>query len=243
MLVLCLGLGLALEDREFRKPLPLACLGAAALGLTLTFTRSAWLGALTGGGALLFLKRPKAAALLCAVFALSLLIPANPIRERLAQGFDMTQDSTRERVYMAEAGSGIIRDHPLFGVGDAMESWDGHLGYYRRYMPEDEKGIDNFKQTERGHLHDNFVQVSAMYGVPALILLLAFFGRCVVDLRALVRSVRPLKRGLGWGMGACLVAWWVNGLFEYNLGSFQSTFTLWALLGLAFAAVRLPEES
>jgi len=72
-------------------------------------------------------------------------LPGNPVRERLAQGFDMSRDSTRERVYMAQAGLGIIRDHPWVGVGDAMESWDGHEGYYRRYMPEAAKQWDSLK--------------------------------------------------------------------------------------------------
>lgn len=233
--------GLALEDPRFRRPLALACLAAMGLALLLTFTRGAWLGALAGLGLLLPLRRPRLALGAGIVLALLAAAPGSPVRSRLAQGLDMSQDSTRERVYMAQAGLAIAQDHPWFGVGDAMQSWDGQLGYYRRYMPDAAKQWESLRDQEQGHLHNNLVQVAAAYGLPALASLLLLFAGLAWAAWQQRRAATPLARGCGLGLAAALLAWWVNGLFEYNFGSVQSSFVLWALVGLSLAAWRSPE--
>ncbi len=240
MLYGCMVLGLVLEDPDFRRPWVLGGLAAAAAALVLSFTRSAWFGAFAGVLLLLGRKRLAWAAAAAAVLAATLLVPGNPLRHRVAQSWDMSQDSTRERVYMAEAGVGIIRDHPWLGVGDAMASWAGGLGFYRRYMPAAARKWPTLRDHEQGHLHDDFIQVAAMYGVPALALLLGFFGALTaVFLAGGGRGAGALRRGLAWGAVACVLAWWCNGIAEYNFGSAQSGALLWGLLGWALAAARL----
>jgi O-antigen ligase len=230
--------GLALEDARFRRPLALACLAAMGAALLLTFTRGAWLGALAGLALLLPLRRPKLALGAGAILLLLAAMPGSPVRDRLAQGLDMSRDSTRERVYMAQAGLAIAQDHPWFGVGDAMHSWDGQLGYYRRYMPAAAKQWESLRGKEQGHLHNNLVQVAAAYGLPALLsLLLLFAGLAWAAWRQRLAAT-PLARGCGIGLAAALLAWWVNGLFEYNFGSLQSSFVLWGLVGMSLAAWR-----
>jgi O-antigen ligase len=236
MLVLVFFGALWIKDRSWRSPLVVLCLGSAAVTLLLTQTRSAWLGALIGALALLWFWRKSVALGLLGLGILSVLIlPQNPLLERMSQGLDMRQDSTRERVYMAEAGISIIKAHPWLGVGDALESFDGHPGYYLLNMPEEAKQWASLKDRDEGHLHDDFLQVAVMYGLPALVLLLIFFARLGL---AAARS----ETALGVAMAASLLAWFVNGLFEYNFGSFQSSFFLWFLIGLYLAGARLNES-
>jgi O-antigen ligase len=243
MLLLCFFGALALEDAAWRRPLHWICLALLALALLLTQTRGAWAGAAVGVGGLFLARWRRGLWLLAAVALLLLAWPQSPVRERLRQATDMSQDSTRERVYMAQAGAAIIQSHPWLGVGDAMESWVDaqglHPGFYRRYQPEGAKVWDSTKDQEHGHLHDNLIQIAAMYGVPALLALLLFFCRILLESWWRRSSPLPLARGLAYGSLAAAAAWWLNGMTEYNFGSFQSSFTLWFLLGLGLTAARL----
>jgi O-antigen ligase len=238
MLLLAFYSALALEDPQWRKPLPLACMAAIALALLLTQTRGAWAGAGLAVLGLLLLRQRRLLWVAAAVGVALLAWPHSPVRERIAQSWDMSRDSTRERVYMAQAGLAMIHDHPLLGIGDAMETWDGHPGFYRRYLPDGAKIWGTTKDQEHGHLHDDPIQIGAMYGLPALLAMLAFFARLAWEGWRRTKSSQPLSRGLGWGMLALILAWWVNGFAEYNFGSFQSSFTLWFMLGLGLSGMQ-----
>jgi O-antigen ligase len=243
MLLLVFFGALAIEDAQWRRPLALASLAALALALLLTQTRGAWIGAALALALLLLIRQPRTLWVVAALALPLLAWPRSPVRARLAESFDMTQDSTRERVYMAQAGLAIIRDHPWLGVGDAMESWDGHPGFYRRYLPEGAKKWDSLRDQEHGHLHNDPIQVAAMYGLPALCALLFFFAVLARNAHRQTRSSSPQGRGISWGVLAVILAWWINGLVEYNFGSFQSSFTLWFLLGLGLAAAKLQDQA
>jgi O-antigen ligase len=249
MMLLAFWAGLALEDRAWRRPIYLWGAVAMGLGLLFTQTRSAWLGLAAGWGLLLAWRKPRwALGALAVVLLAGLALKGSPIMARLHQGVDMGHFATRERVYMAQAGVGIIKDHPLMGVGDSMESWDTpgpdgksvHMeGYYRRYMSDQARHDPEVGNNEQGHLHDNFIMLTAMLGVPGLLLVLAFFAALVWTALGLVRGADPLARGIGLGYIAVVAAWWTNGVFEFNFCSAQSSATLWFLTGLLLAAVRL----
>jgi O-antigen ligase len=236
MLLLVFFLGLWIKDRSWRSPLASLCLASLALGLLMTQTRSAWLGAAAGGFALLWSwRKGLALALLGSALLLLLAFPNSPISKRVRDGWDINQNSTRERMFMFETGGAILRQHPWLGVGDALESFDGHPGYYLQNFPQEHKDWESLRGKDEGHLHDNFLQVAVMYGLPALCLLLLFFGRMGLGM------ARDHGQ-LAGPAGAALLAWFVNGLFEYNFGSLQSSFLLWFLLGLYFAGVKLDES-
>jgi len=93
------------------------------------------------------------------------------------------------------------------------------------------------KGNDQGHLHDDFIMLGALYGLPGLLLMLAAFAALLPQLWR-GRRARGLAGGLALGALAAAVAWWVNGLFEYNFGSFQSSFVLWFLLGLGLAGAQ-----
>lgn len=244
MLLLCFFAGLMLEEPRWRRPLPLLCLGAVALALVLTQTRSAWLGAAAGLGPLLLWRRPRLALLAAAGVLLLVLWPGSPLRHRLAQAADPAYESGLERRSMSAAALSIVRERPWLGVGDSMESWDGHLGWYLRAMPEWARQNPRLASNEQGHLHSIYGQVAAMYGLPGLLLLLLFALRLAEEAWGMRRSPDPRARGLALGLLAAWAAWWVNGALEYNFGSTQSSFTVWALWGLGLAAFMQasPEE-
>jgi hypothetical protein len=107
-------------------------------------------------------------------------------------------------------------------------------GAYTRYRPV-EATLGSLKDKEEGHLHDDPLTLAAQYGVPALVLALAFFFFLWRMAGQAVSLPSPLASGLGLGLWAALIGWWVNGLFEYNFCSFQSSFVLWFLTGIFLA--------
>lgn len=236
---------LALSEERWRRPLPLVCLASLGLALVLTMTRGAWIAAAAAGAFLLAFKRPAwllGAAALAA--ALVLLFPSSVFVGRLKTLVDPDNDSNKERLFMYEAGASIIRERPWLGVGDSMESFekDGERveGNYRVHRSREAVEWYEAKQIpeiEQGHLHSNFIQLAAMYGLPGLLLLLLFFGRLfAMALKAGLNRLEARGRGVAFGLCAALIAWWVNGTFEYNFGSMQSSFVMWFLVGLYFAS-------
>jgi len=122
-----------------------------------------------------------------------------------------------DRVYMLEAGSRIVKNHPFLGVGPEMVS-----EVYPIYVEPDARRHDN------PHLHNNLIQVAAERGLPALLAFLWFVGASLcLAIRELRRtSGRGTARALAAGALAVLLSGLVAGLFEYNFGDseFQMLF-------------------
>jgi O-antigen ligase len=246
---------LALEDPFWRRRSVLLCLASLGLGLVLTMTRGAWIATALGLAGLLLWRRPRLGlAIVALLVLLPLLLPGSVFVRRLKTVGDPDNDSNRERVYMAQAGLGIIRDHPWLGVGDSLSSFDrprpdGSLehvtGYFRQYRSPEAVAWYNLKAPDRenGHLHDVPLQLAVMYGLPGLALALVFFAGLVAQgFRMRLRAAGPLARGAGLGLAFGLIAFFLHGMTEYNLGSFQSSFTLWFVIGLGLAAARLDAQ-
>lgn len=252
---------LALEDASWRRPSVYLCLASIVLGLVLTMTRGAWIAGALALAALCLWRRPRLGLGLVAALALGyFLFPHSVFARRLDTVGDLNNDSNRERIFMAQAGLGILRDHPLVGVGDSLESFDRkrpdgtteHVpGYFLQYRSPEALQWYNVVNVahgappnkENGHLHDVPLQLAAMYGLPGLLLALVFFvGLIMSGLRMRLKGRDALVRGTGLGLAFGLLAFFIHGMTEYNLGSVQSSFTLWFVVGLAGAALRLSEE-
>jgi O-antigen ligase len=248
--------GLAMEDPAWRRPAVFACIGSMVLGLILTMTRGAWIAAALGLAVLCLWRRPRLGLAFVAVLALAyLLFPNSVFSRRLKSVGDLNNDSNRERIFMAQAGLGILHDHPLLGIGDSLSSFDRpgpkgtteHVtGYFLQYRSPEAVHWYNVEHAatdtnkEVGHLHDVPLQLAVMYGLPGLCLAAVFFaGLVLAGLRKRLDGASALARGTGLGMACALLAFFVHGMTEYNLGSVQSSFTLWFVVGLALAADRL----
>jgi O-antigen ligase len=186
------------------------------LALVLTLTRSAWIGAVVAGLLLLFLKDWKLLLLapLLAVVAAALL--SGDVERRILS-LVRPDTSGWDRVSMLEAGSRIVKNHPFLGVGPEMVS-----EVYPIYVEPDARRHDN------PHLHNNFIQVAAERGLPALSAFLWLVGASLfLATRELRRTPgRGTARALAAGALAVLVSGVVAGLFEYNFGDseFQMLF-------------------
>jgi len=179
-------------------------------GLAATMTRSAVLG-LVCGLATLVLTAPAAgrrswrlpgAALLVLVVVATVTLPW--LTGAGAGPPSAAQASVTDRLELWRAGTGMVRDHPLLGVGP-----DGTRRQVMDYLDPAYRrpGIPS-------HLHSAWLTLAAEGGLPLLLLALLFYGR------GLARGLRLLAEGLEGdllrGVLAALAGFVIMGFFEDN---------------------------
>ncbi|HUG43313.1 MAG TPA: O-antigen ligase family protein, partial [Acidobacteriota bacterium] len=216
MLLLTAGFAFFLQ-RLARRDQPVAStlwIAAALLllfaALVLSGTRSAWLGAAVGILALTLFGRGRwlLAFGACALAAF-LLIP-DSLRSRAYSAFDLQDRTTSGRIELLQTGAGIVREHPLTGVGPRMV----------RTLAYKYRSRDDFPQWLYMHLHNNLLQVAAEAGIPAALAWLALwlwpFCHFWQGWRRL-REGAPSSAAAGAGM-AVIAAFLTAGIFEFNYG-------------------------
>jgi O-antigen ligase len=224
MLVTCAAVArLVFHQREWIWPA--IAVPALLVALRSTLTRNAWLGAAAGVTALLSLRNWKL-ALLAPLAAIALLFVApGDIRTRALSMFDPSDPSNRDRLAMVHVGMGMIKDHPVWGIGPEMVD-----DAYVRYRPAE------FVNPVNPHLHNVPLQIAAERGLPALAAWIWFF--VAATLNAFARVRRSETPALSSTAFAALVAMLVAGMFEYNFGDSEFLMLLLGLISLPFAAQR-----
>ena len=194
--------------------------------LIFTFTRSSWLGFLSGLTMIIIMRSKKAIFGIIIVMLLFVLFAPQSFRERAFSIFDPQHPTNVERLYMWRAGIEIIKDYPLTGVGDI------DLGkIYDEYKSSDAK-------QRHGHLHNNLLTIGATLGIPGIIVLLALFVK-IFFLELNVYNLIPrhewLLKGTVLGCMASFIGFQINGLFEWNFGDAEISMLLWMTVGFSLA--------
>jgi putative inorganic carbon (HCO3(-)) transporter len=132
------------------------------------------------------------------------------------------------RLQLLRGGIGIIKDHPVIGVG-TMDLAD----VYRRYLPPG--AVQVF-----GHMHNIFLQIAVQTGFVGLAafcwLLFSFFRLMARNLKL---DLPPPERAWVAGSIGALAGFIVNGLFEWNFGDAEVVTLLYIVLGAHLALPRL----
>lgn len=201
---------------------------ALLVALSLTLTRSAWVGAFVGLAVLFSLRDFRMLAVLPIVAALFVALAPASLTDRAYSMFDVNDPSNRDRVAMMRSGVRMIKDRPLTGVGPNMVP-----RVYEQYR--DPLAV----HASNPHLHNVPLQIAAERGLPALA---AWVWFVVVAVRDLWRRFRAsdmplLAAGALAAVGAMLAA----GFFEYNFGDSEFLMLLLVLITLPFAADRRPQ--
>jgi O-antigen ligase len=202
---------------------PAIAVPALLVALGATLARNAWVGTFAGVTALLAFRQWRLVALAPILAVLFVALAPGDIRNRAVSIFDLNDPTNRDRRAMLAVGAGMVRDHPVFGVGPEMVERE-----YADYRP------DYGANQTNPHLHNVPVQIAAERGLPALLAWLWFVvvaGRDLV--RRLWRRESPAVTGAGL---AALVAMLTAGLFEYNFGDSEFLMLFLGLLTLPFAA-------
>ncbi len=195
-----------------------------------SLTRNAWLGLAVGGGWLLWMRRRRLVLLaLPAALAFVVFAPV-PILARALSVTDLSDESSYDRLCMLDAGSRMVAEHPLLGIGPNMVE---RLYPIYRHASASRLNVP--------HLHNSYFQLAAERGLPALASYLALLAlallragrgyrsdRAAADptvgaARAPSESSAPSaaagsRADLWLGVTAALLAFSVAGLFEDNWG-------------------------
>jgi len=203
------------------------------LALFVSQTRGAWLGLVAGllvVGCIANLRKTISIALAAALalgiagLAWHSIIGEDSVghyTDRLTHFFDPTWGSNRTRVMIWQAGLKMIEDYPL-GVGI-----DNVYELYPKYK------IPGTPQGTFGHLHNNFLQVTAERGWLGLLAFTLLLSRIVQLLLRQIRSAASrLQSGLALGALGATLAFVVSGLTEYTYGDFEVVMVFWFILAL-----------
>ncbi len=204
---------------------PALVMPALVVALSLTLTRSAWVGACVAVGVLFILKDLRLLGLLPVIAALLFAFAPDSVTNRMVSMFDLRDPSNRDRLAMARSGMAMMRDFPLTGVGPAMIP-----KLYTQYRDPDAVNAMN------PHLHNVPLQIAAERGLPALVTWLAFIVALGYGLFRLFRTERePTMAAAGLAAIASMLS---AGLFEYNFGDSEFLMLFLVIVTLPFAAAR-----
>jgi O-antigen ligase len=228
MLVVCASAARLLFCR--RRSWPALTLPLLLIALTLTFTRSAWIGTLAGLGVLLSLKDVRLLVVLPILAGTFFALAPHGVTHRFYSIFDPHDATNVERIAMLREGARMIAAHPLTGLGPNMVE--------ERYA-EYRAPTDPFHNNQ--HLHNVLVQIAAERGLPALGAWIWFVLTLALDLKKKLHS--STERMFPAAALAALAAMLTAGLFEYNFGDSEFLMLFLVLVTLPYAAdhVQQPE--
>ena len=228
--VLMLLIGAALSRLAFDardRGWTLAVLAALAAALVVTLTRNAWVGSAIGAGLVLVLRDRRLLALAPVAVALFMALAPDQVVGRVYSIFDLTDPANRDRLAMVTAGTGMVRDHPLAGVGPGQVETA-----YGDYRPAGAVNAGN------PHLHNVPLQIAAERGLPALALWGWFIVAAALDLGRRLRNTE--SRTLTVAGLASLAAMLAAGMFEYNFGDSEFLMLFLVLVSLPAATAAGP---
>ena len=204
---------------------PALVMPALIVALTLTFTRSAWVGVCVGVSLLFILKDFRLTGLLPVAVALMFALAPDRITDRVLSVFDLQDPSSRDRVAMVQTGLAMVKDHPLTGVGPNMVE-----RLYPQYR--DQNSVEKINP----HLHNVPLQIAAERGLPAL----AIWVTCIVllTLRTFQIFRTSSDRVLPAAGLAAIASMLAAGMFEYNFGDSEFLMLFLVIVTLPFAAGR-----
>jgi O-antigen ligase len=202
-----------------------AVMPALAVGVAVTFTRSATVGACAAAALLFSLKDFRLLAVLPIVAAVFFAAAPQRLTARFMSTFDLNNPTNRDRVAMLREGEHMIRAHPLVGVGPNMVEV-----VYAAYR--DPEAVEKINP----HLHNVPVQIAAERGLPALAIWVWF----VITLTIAVakRFHAGGQRFLAAAALAAITSMLAAGLFEYNFGDSEFLMLFLIIVTLPFAAER-----
>ena len=169
------------------------------------------------------------------------------VAERLKKNWHDFQANKRlvvlspERFFLWKAAVEMGRDYPASGVG---------VGTYIIGLPntytEDERdypfGLEAFRRNDSAENY--FLHVFAELGFPGLLLFLWIFWMVLKEIRSGLRRLAAREENpyILFGAVAGVASYFINILFHSYIGSFETKFIFWLLVGLIVCWGRKPDE-
>jgi O-antigen ligase len=196
----------------------------ALVALSLTLTRSAWVGLAVAAVFIVALYKPRALFIIPVILVLFFFLSPKHIKSRILSIFSTRSYSNAQRIEYLQAGIKIIKDYPFFGTGPNTVDMVFQNPKY---------GLSDLSK-QNVHLHNNITQIGAERGIPALLAWLTFIGWTLLSLLKLLRNKDPTFYPLTVSALAALLALCTAGLFEYNFGDSEITLLFLTIITLPF---------
>jgi len=219
---------LALAERGSLRRFGLLAGVAGSLALLVTFSRASWIAFIAGVSVYLLERRARLPVLLvgavvASVAAALALLDKGAIGARIASLLDVTSGLYDFRLELVGRAARTAAEHPLTG--------SGHF---------EETGIYAGREALATHPHNLFLGIAVFFGIPAA---LAFAGLVLLAFRGAWKRFRAgagADRLRAAGLLGVLVAFLVNGLFEYPFWNGSLTVLVVLILAMATGSNRLP---
>ncbi len=229
MLFCCLALSLFLFSKEKSRFIWGAGFVLALFAMALTLTRSAWVGLAVAVVLILYFYRPLTLLAVPLVLGLFLLLSPSYMKKRAYDIFSLKDLSNIHRIEYLKIGVKIIGEYPLLGTGPSMVD----------DVFQDPKYDLTDQARENVHLHNNFIQIAAERGIPALLAWLSFVVWAFISLIRFLLGKEAWLRAVAVAALAALAAVMTAGLFEYNFGDSEINILFLYILTLPFILNRI----
>jgi hypothetical protein len=209
-----------------------------AITLILTSTRAA----LAGLGIAVFvmaLASSRRRVLVVSIATILIVLPLALVAVERARGisvFDPDEGSTAYRLEVWREAFGIIKDHPLLGIGKGSEA------KLKRSL-----GLYDEGRLPPGHFHSTPVQIAVWWGLFGLIFYCSFMTILIVETWRLIKSTKKQSKwqlsGIALGGLGAVLAFNVSSFAHFNFGDGEVVMAFWLLTGLVFAIRRIESET
>jgi len=192
------------------------------VSLWATVTRGAYVAVTAGVLCIALLRNRRVVIPVLLLIAVLILFAPPYIKARIESIVDVNHPENKVRLELWKAGIAIFRDHPVVGVGDI----DTGLLI--------DKYADPSLPRLWGHLHNTLLQVLVNYGVIGFVVFVAMFVKIARVEWGIYTLVREdwFRGSFAVGVLAALVAFFVNGLTEWNFGDQEVITLIWTTLGM-----------
>jgi O-antigen ligase len=232
VLFICMALSFLLFSRDKIKYVWGVGLILSLFALTLTLTRSAWVGVVMAVSFILFLHKPKTIVLVPLVLGLFFLLSPQYVKKRALSIFSLKTSTNQQRIEYLKAGIKIIGEFPLFGTGpDTVDLFFQNPKY--KLSEESKRNV---------HLHNNFTQIAAERGIPTLLAWLVFLIWAFISLLKLLKNKDPTLKAFTAAALSGLLALLTAGLFEYNFGDSEITTLFLYILTIPFSLAQIQKN-
>ena len=202
-----------------RWMIPMSIVGAAVV---LSFTRSAWLGALAAFIVVALMIPRKVLIGVALPIAVVAACASGLIYHRVSLSYQQQKFAPDSgRVELLIGGVRMIKDHPLFGVGPQRIQTE--FPRYARSLPP-----------YYGHLENNVLQLAAERGLLCLAAFLWFIFELYASLIGMLETAPSETRWTVISALSALTGFIVSGFFEYNFGDSEVLLLLLFIVSLPF---------
>jgi O-antigen ligase len=213
--------GLALVSSGRSRLLWWSALGLGYLTLFVTFTRAAWLAALTGTGVFMvaagfrMFRVQRRAAIAVIVIALAgvgltrAVVSSGQLADRIRSGFEGS-GSVAQRLYIWGRTIDAIRARPALGWG---------LETLRDVFPYDRAGLVKhfgLPPIMIDEAHNDLLQMAVSIGIPGAVLYLVFWVCVIIAAVRVCRRSSGAARFIAAGWLGALVSYFVQAQFSYS---------------------------